>query len=333
MHPNVTKYIDPLNEEEQRLLRAETFLHFDDPAHWTARSHIRVCAHCGRLYRFNEKRTTSQSKNQFVCSDACQVWSKILVGDEDECWPFMSSRDSHGYGWLKVGGVALKAHRLAFKFANGHLPKWTGKADGPVVMHMCDNRACCNPNHLKIGTQDENISDMVQKGRCRNGRQPTYDECPRGEKHGNTFISEETARYILESIKTAKELADELGTSLSLVKQIRNGRTWGHVTFTPPNEQEREARRKDRQAKARSRPIVIDGVEYESRFLARKSLGVSRFILNKMLSNDEPKRGNKKRVEYNGVVYDNKELAAKEIGVCRKTLNNWVASGKVKEVE
>ena len=76
-----------------------------------------------------------------------------------ECVLYTGYVSKAGYGltYNPETKKTISAHRLAFKQANGYLPK--------VVMHVCDNPTCINPEHLKAGTQSENIKDCVQKGR------------------------------------------------------------------------------------------------------------------------------------------------------------------------
>ncbi len=81
----------------------------------------------------------------------------------DACWPWTRSkiRDG-GYGQIgrggHDGGIVL-THRLAWEIANGPVP------DGMRVLHECDNPPCCNPKHLFLGTQADNLRDMTAKGR------------------------------------------------------------------------------------------------------------------------------------------------------------------------
>ena len=74
---------------------------------------------------------------------------------KDACWLFRGNLNDKGYG--RYGRARHLAHRVAFLAANGYLP--------PVVMHKCDQPACCNPKHLKAGTVPENNADMWRKGR------------------------------------------------------------------------------------------------------------------------------------------------------------------------
>lgn len=74
------------------------------------------------------------------------------------------SCDAHGYGQLNFNGAITKAHRLSYAAFVGPI---TG---GLFVCHKCDNPKCCNPAHLFLGTQQDNVADMVAKGRSHKGR-------------------------------------------------------------------------------------------------------------------------------------------------------------------
>ncbi len=92
---------------------------------------------------------------------AARFWSKVdRSGGPDACWPWLASCFDNGYGQFKVGIQNRKAHRVAWELVNGSIPK------GMLMMHAeCDNPPCCNPAHLKPGTNAENSQDMVSKGR------------------------------------------------------------------------------------------------------------------------------------------------------------------------
>ena len=92
---------------------------------------------------------------------------KVKNGAPSECWPWTAAKDRDGYGRFKVMGRHVPAHRMAFV-----LTRTQDLGEIEVVMHTCDNPSCCNPAHLKAGTQVENIADRSAKGRNALGRTP-----------------------------------------------------------------------------------------------------------------------------------------------------------------
>lgn len=77
------------------------------------------------------------------------------------CWEWQGGVNRKtGYGVAWWGGKPQPAHRVAVALADGAWPP-----RGLVVMHLCDNRRCVRPLHLRVGTQRQNIDDMVSKGR------------------------------------------------------------------------------------------------------------------------------------------------------------------------
>jgi len=88
---------------------------------------------------------------------AKDFWDFVDKSDESGCWPWLGSKNHGGYGKTKRKGRMIRAHRLAYEMTKGPIP------NDMVVMHSCDNRSCCNPDHLIIGTHADNRRDSVKK--------------------------------------------------------------------------------------------------------------------------------------------------------------------------
>ena len=88
-------------------------------------------------------------------------WQKVdKSAGPGKCWEWTAARTSWNYGHFRSNKLGeFMAHRLAWELANGSIPA------GMIVMHSCDNPPCCNPDHLRLGTWQDNSLDMVRKGR------------------------------------------------------------------------------------------------------------------------------------------------------------------------
>lgn len=94
-----------------------------------------------------------------------RLWERVEVREPHECWLWTGGTDTNGYGRMKVSGKGheIRAHRMAYRLACSH------PIEPEVVMHICDERLCCNPLHLRGGTHADNRADCVRKGRHATG--------------------------------------------------------------------------------------------------------------------------------------------------------------------
>ena len=95
---------------------------------------------------------------------------------ESGCWNWILGKNKRGYGYTYVRGIAIGAHRISFAAFR------SGNAHELLTCHHCDNPACVNPHHMFLGTDKENMQDMVKKGRANSGRFATRTHCKRGHK-------------------------------------------------------------------------------------------------------------------------------------------------------
>ena len=85
----------------------------------------------------------------------------MMVNPETGCWEWQGAMYPNGYGALKVDGKVIGAHRVSYEAFTCDIPQ------GMFVLHSCDNRRCCNPAHLSVGTHSDNMRDMHAKNRGR----------------------------------------------------------------------------------------------------------------------------------------------------------------------
>lgn len=140
-------------------------------------------------------------------------------GGPAACWPFMGAKSSVGYGHLRGDGVHLvRAHRAAYAALVGPIP------DGLDVLHSCDNRACCNPSHLYVGTHSRNMRDREERGR---------HNAPRGESHGRAKLTEADVHAIRAAVAAGARqnaVARRYGITPQSVWSIVHGDTWSHLS-------------------------------------------------------------------------------------------------------
>jgi hypothetical protein len=131
-----------------------------------------------------------------------------------QCWSWTGS-SFEGYGRINHSGRVRNAHIVSMELATGKPIE-----NGLWVLHHCDNPNCVNPDHLFIGTRQDNVDDMERKGRAVH---------PCGERLNNSSLNAEAIRKIRRLPLTARRLAELFCVSVPTIKKIRRRITWKHV--------------------------------------------------------------------------------------------------------
>jgi hypothetical protein len=118
-----------------------------------------------------------------------------------------------GHVSVRIDGVKYLLHRLVYEEFNGKIP------EGLIIRHKCDNTNCINPEHLELGTHDDNVNDRVDRNRSA-----------KGSDNGRSKLTEEQAKFIKynDELKNS-ELANMFDISVKAVRNIKQGKSWKHV--------------------------------------------------------------------------------------------------------
>lgn len=144
-----------------------------------------------------------------------RFWAKVVKKGPDDCWEWTGHRHRGvKYGQIGVGRRVdglIYTHVLSWQLANGPIP------EGLFVCHRCDNPPCVNPAHLFLGTQADNMHDMLGKRRHSHG-----------EKHATKLTANDVRRIreLCAQGATQINVAKMFGVSRSMVGFIANRKRW-----------------------------------------------------------------------------------------------------------
>lgn len=152
---------------------------------------------------------------KYTPKDIERFWSKVNIGNFDDCWEWTSYCFPRGYGRFALYYKTYGAHRIAWILTFGEIPK------GLQVCHHCDNRKCCNPSHLFLGTHQDNVDDKVHKSRqARN----------KGELSGTHKLTTMQVEEIRECYRMGLirqwQLAKKYGVTQQTISKIVNYQRW-----------------------------------------------------------------------------------------------------------
>ena len=120
------------------------------------------------------------------------------------CWEYFEFKTDRGYGQFWMLGANWRAHRASYILHKGEIP------DGMFVLHECDNPSCVNPDHLKLGTHQDNMNDKVKR-----------DRQMKGNKHWAYRFTEEMKKHIATLPGPQRLIAKQFNTTQSQIWRIR----------------------------------------------------------------------------------------------------------------
>lgn len=185
----------------------------------------RFCQQCGNTIPLRPWEKTRERERTRFCSVQCAAKARSLTPEQvfrkhvrpdpvTGCWLWTAYRDPKGYGRAASTGREVLAHRVAWTLYRGPIPA------GQHVLHKCDNPPCCNPDHLFVGTNLDNVADRIAKGRsCAN----------HGTANGRARLCAEDVRAIRADSRSDEVLAKVYGVRPGTIWFARTRQTWRHI--------------------------------------------------------------------------------------------------------
>ena len=140
-----------------------------------------------------------------------RILCKIVKNESSGCWEWNGFKNALGYGIFEIRGKLVRVHKFSLERKIGRI-----LTAGEVTRHMCNNRCCCNPDHLEAGSQNDNIQDTIRANRQS-----------RGESHGTAKLSDQQISEIraYQGMFSRAELAMMYDVHTVHISRIHDNRT------------------------------------------------------------------------------------------------------------
>ncbi len=145
-------------------------------------------------------------------------WKRCIAIPESGCLIWEGCADSHGYGQIRFEGKMKLAHRLSWEFTYGAIPNELH------VLHHCDTPLCINPRHLFLGTNKDNVADMMKKGKSKLNKRCGKEAITRAK------LTEGQVRAISRvGDSTLCQISRKYNVSAATISLIKNKKIWRHL--------------------------------------------------------------------------------------------------------
>lgn len=172
---------------------------------------MNVCKKC--RFGIDYKHATKKERIAWIK----KLYEKNVIKNGEYCWRWKGNIAKNGYATMCFEGKKGSAHRFSWIIHYGDIPK------GYSVLHKCDCRHCTNPEHLKLGTHQDNMDDMNSKG---------YKKVLRGEECPWTNLTNKKVAKIKKDL--ARGIPNYIVAQIHKVTKgvidgIKSGKKWKHV--------------------------------------------------------------------------------------------------------
>ena len=152
-----------------------------------------------------------------------RLLSKIVIDLATGCWNWVGGKGNNGYGRIRINDKFYLPHRASYVIFVGDIP------EGMCVCHKCDNPSCINPEHLFVGTRNDNMQDALRKGRLKIPKSiSTQFEI--GHKPKNRSLSNNQVLEIKRMLKDGFTIHD-ISSTLNIGRHTINNIKRGHSYF------------------------------------------------------------------------------------------------------